>query len=592
MKETLHIYTRVSTAIQEEGASLDTQKEIGVKKSKELGMKRKVWNEGAASSKFEDLDNRPKLMELLNLVENGEVKHLFVYNNDRLSRNDITQQTIKIALQRNDVILYTKDGKFDLQNPQDKLFKTMLDGIAEYDNAIRSERSRLGKLARVKQGFWYGAPSPYGYKIVDKKLAIHPEESKWVKKIFKWCISGKSNIWIKSELDKNGVLARRGNLFNAGSINALMKNTHYIGYYDFTDKKSGETVLCECPSLIDETVWNDVQELRKKIYERKGQNNRTKRFYLLRNLMYCGECGSQMSGRIRDSKNERHYFCPSKTRDWKKGALPEKTKWVRGKIGEHGCSMVRSLNIPITDKFVWETVIDAVSNSSTLKEGFKDEVLKSKFASDEDNAIQLRNQKIKTQRLMKEIKQIQSTIADAETNNLLKKYDDAVYQQISANLDAELKSTKDELEQTRIKTKELGSQKKWLDWITKYADRVVALDELKETDRQEYLEGIVDRIEVRLDQETNDHQLKIKFKIGLVGDGIEYNDPKNKSEGYTVIEGATDADLVLPYSHTQKMHKDARTTGRWGVGVKKNCKIEGYNGSGSSYPLSTQEHHC
>ena len=39
------------------------------------------------------------------------------------------------------------------------------------------------------------------------------------------------------------------------------------------------------------------------------------------------------------------------------------------------------------------------------------------------------------------------------------------------------------------------------------------------------------------------------------------------------------------------MHKDARTTGRWGVGVKKNCKIEGYNGSGSSYPLSTQEHH-
>ena len=40
MKETLHIYTRVSTRIQEDdGTSLDTQKEVGNKKAKELGYK-------------------------------------------------------------------------------------------------------------------------------------------------------------------------------------------------------------------------------------------------------------------------------------------------------------------------------------------------------------------------------------------------------------------------------------------------------------------------------------------------------------------------------------------------------------------------
>ena len=57
-----------------------------------------------------------------------------------------------------------------------------------------------------------------------------------------------------------------------------------------------------------------------------------------------------------------------------------------------------------------------------------------------------------------------------ETNNLLKQYDDVVYAQIKANLDAELKSKKDDIEQTRIRTKELGNQKKWLDWIEKYGD--------------------------------------------------------------------------------------------------------------------------
>ena len=80
MTEILHIYTRVSTRVQDdEGTSLATQKELGVAKSKELGMKHKVWNEGAASSHHEDLVNRPILVQLLSEIENGAVKHLFVF---------------------------------------------------------------------------------------------------------------------------------------------------------------------------------------------------------------------------------------------------------------------------------------------------------------------------------------------------------------------------------------------------------------------------------------------------------------------------------------------------------------------------------
>jgi len=75
-----------------------------------------------------------------------------------------------------------------------------------------------------------------------------------------------------------------------------------------------------------------------------------------------------------------------------------------------------------------------------------------------------------------------------------------------------------------------------------------------------------------LDTETNDHQLKVRFKMGLVGDGIEYADPKIKSKGYTVVDGDTDAEVVLPYAQTQQMHKDARTSGRWDEEVKKTAK--------------------
>jgi DNA invertase Pin-like site-specific DNA recombinase len=577
MTDTLHIYTRVSTRVQdEEGTSLTTQKELGIVKSKELKMGHKVWNEGAASSHHEDLLNRPVLAQLLLDMERGVIKHLFVFNNDRLSRNEDTQFVIKSALRKNDVVLYTKDGQFDLNNPQDKLFKSLLDSVAEYDNALRAERSRLGKINRVRQGFWYGAPPPYGYSIVEGKLTPNAVESKWVKMMFRWFKDGQSIVYIKSQLDKEGVFARRGKLFTTGSINVLLQNTHHIGHYTWTDKKSGETIPCSCPAIVDETVWNEVQRRREQIFARKGQNNRTKRFYLLRNLMFCGKCGSQMSGRIHDLRNERVYFCPKKTRNWKNGGIPQDQKWKRGKVGEHGCDMNRSLNIPITDKFVWDTVMDAVSKSSTLKEGFKEEILHSKYAGDAETDRELKNLKTKSNRLRGDLQQVQSSIADVETNRLLQRYDEEVYSKIKSNLNAELKTKKDEIEQTRIRIKELGKERRWLDWVEKYGDRVGSLEDFSNEDKKEYLEGILRRIDVSLDKETNDHHLDLTFNLGLVGDGVEYSNTRDRSAGYEVVEGSKNASTVIPYTETQNRHKDARRTGRQeqsAIDLKKNGDV-------------------
>ena len=96
MTEILHIYTRVSTSVQEtDNTSIGTQKEGGIRRSQELNLQHKIWNEGGQSSNKDDLTNRPVLSKLLEEVIGGRIKHLYVFNTDRLSRNEQTWFFIK-----------------------------------------------------------------------------------------------------------------------------------------------------------------------------------------------------------------------------------------------------------------------------------------------------------------------------------------------------------------------------------------------------------------------------------------------------------------------------------------------------------------
>ena len=318
MTEILHIYTRVSSLVQsEDGTSLETQKVDGILKANELGFDHQVWNEGGKSSHSSEIEDRPVLVDLLSEVEKGNVKHLFVYNTDRLSRNGHTWSVIRWKLKCNDVVVYTNTGRIDLSNPMDDLLMGLLSEISQYDNKIRSDRSRRGKFFKVQNGFFQGGPPPFGYKNEKKRLVENVDESQWVQLMYEMYNTGSSVREIRRKLNENGVSTRRGKpSWSLGSINKILRNTIYLGWYDYTDKKMNQTVRVEVPSIVNKLVWESVQSRINKINERKHQINRSTHFYLLRDFMICGHCGQRMSGKI--GKNNNHYYCPRKERNWVK----------------------------------------------------------------------------------------------------------------------------------------------------------------------------------------------------------------------------------------------------------------------------------
>lgn len=525
-ESTLHIYTRVSTVVQaDKGTSLESQLELGKKKAKDLKFAVEHWNEGGKSSHHDDIQGRPKLYELFQAIKAGEVKHLWVYDQSRLSRNDQVASILRYEFNKQGVTLYTKDGQFDLSSPSDKLLKQMLDAVAEFENSVRAERSRIGKLMKVKAGCWHGGVPPFGYEISNSKLAENKAESKWVKFIFKQALKGTSIASIKKELDSNGVLARRGGLWTLGSIESLMTNTHYLGHYVYTDGVSGEKVEVTCPKIIDEVTWNSINLERKRKASRKDQQNATtKNFYLLRDFMVCGHCGRKMAGRIKPAKSEYMYYCPNKERVWaKEGESP--THYQRGT----GCGFDRAMNIQLTDKAVFDTVVNLHRDSSILKEEVKKRVyaehgIKGTAASAEE----MKGYERQLRKHETLFRSLQESIGNLEANRILKRMDDKAYKTAVSRMNDEADRLKTEITNLRLKLRGEAEKKEWVNWMDNFGVEIDEKQKLNDEQRQLYLKGLIEKIEAKFNRKTRAHELDIHFRHPIVGDGIKYKDPRKR----------------------------------------------------------------
>ena len=530
--------------------SLEFQRELGVKRAKELGFEYKLWNEGGKSSNHEELDKRPELSRLFNEIKNGVVKHLFVYDQSRLSRNDTVSSIFRIECAKQGVTLYNKEGKYDLSDHNDHFMKQILDAVAQFDNAQRAERTRLGKLARIRQGNWLGGPPPYGYEILDHKLVINEEEAKWVRFIYQQYANRIPLIDVKFELDAQGVQPRRkGGTWTMGSLNALLRNTHYIGYWNFKDGKTGEEIRVECPRILGADLWASVQKTKTDHLSKRNSTNAVKHFYMLKNVLRCGHCGTWLSGVMNPKQpGKNHYYCPKKERAWTKQKINQDDKWKRGRV----CEMTRSLNIDAADELIWNAVLDVLNKSHSFRQQSKESILgedprSAKVAEQEANAA---NQKIR--HLRKKQAKVQEALARVETDRLMDRLSPEQYPVVRANINKEGLDIEVEIEQLTAKVNGIGQQRGWIKWLDEFRKKVASFQNYTPDKRKEFLAGLLTSVDVfMIDSQT--HWLELQFQVPLVDDELVYRDSINKKLGYAIKDGVSSYMVEMNQkSHSKK----------------------------------------
>ena len=95
-----------------------------------------------------------------------------------------------------------------------------------------------------------------------------------------------------------------------------------------------------------------------------------------------------------------------------------------------------------------------------------------------------------------------------------------------------------ELSNVRLNLRNEGGKKQWVDWVTMFGQEIDEKKTLSAEQRQAYLAGLIERIDVKFNPKSRDHELTIQFSHPIVGDRIQWRDPKKKALGYSILQGS------------------------------------------------------
>jgi site-specific DNA recombinase len=263
------IYTRKSTEhnLDLEFNSLDAQREACeayIKSQAHEGWRLipDHYDDGAFSGASLD---RPALQKLLADVRAGMITIVVVYKVDRLTRSLADFAKLVELFDQHQVSFVSVTQSFNTTSSMGRLTLNVLLSFAQFEREVIGERVRDKIAASKRKGIWVGGPIPLGYRCIDKKLVVVPEEAEAVRTIFARYLALGSIGAVIEDLDRRGIRTKangrtdgrlRGGIrFGVGSLAHLLKNRFYVGEVVYR----GEVHRGEHEPILDRDLFAAVQ---------------------------------------------------------------------------------------------------------------------------------------------------------------------------------------------------------------------------------------------------------------------------------------------------------------------------------------------
>ena len=533
----VYTYTRVSTAMQIDGYSLDAQKSR-LKAYADFNDYEIVREYEDAGKSGKSIEGRVQFNQMMDDIKSGkdDVSFVLVFKLSRFGRNAADVLSTLQTMQDFDVNLVCVEDGIDSSKDAGKLMISVLSAVAEIERENIRVQTMEGRIQKAREGKWNGGFAPYGYQLVDGKLQVNEEEAEAIRTIF--------DQYVHTDIGANGIAKYLENhgirkiprqngknpLFDAHLIRIILKNPVYYGKIAYGRRKlekvkgtRNEYRQVEQENylvvdgihepIVSEEVWQAAQvkraaQARKYEHVNRGKDERT---HLLTGIVKCPICGTGLYG----NKSIKYRKDGTKYKDFYYYGCKHRSM-LRG----HKCDFKKQIREELLDSAVAEVIVKLVSNP--------------KFAAMMQEKI---NRKVDTTEIDQEIqnceKQLRQHYAiksklEEEIDSL--DPDDRYYIRRKADLDNRLYKMYDKIEDTetllataRAKKRAIEAEKLTGDNIYKvliYFEKLYGV--MDEVERRQLIEALISEIQIYPERKPNGQWLKsIKFKLPIIEKDME-----------------------------------------------------------------------
>lgn len=532
----VYIYTRVSTAIQIDGYSLDAQK-ARMKAYADFNGYEIVGEYQDAGKSGKSIEGRTEFNRMMEDIKCGkdDVSYVLVFKLSRFGRNAADVLSTLQVMQDFGVNLVCVEDGIDSSKDAGKLMISVLSAVAEIERENIRVQTMEGRIQKAREGRWNGGFAPYGYDLVDGELLVNEEEAKAVRMIFDLYVNQQmGGRLIAQYLERHDIHKlqhknAKGELFGAAYIRDILRNPVYCGKIAYGRRKTEKVHGTRNNYRI---VWADNFLLTDGIHEPlvsvedweaaqvrlRSQCERYKRYdrqdkehaYLLTGIIKCPECGAGMyvSKSVKKRKDgsnyKEFYYYGCKHRRQDKG---------------HKCTYKTQIPLPLMNDAVIEVIVSLVKRSEFVK------LMAEKINIQTDTTTlveeithfekQLRQQYAVKDKLMEEI-----DLLDPEDRHYAKRksdLDDRLYKMYD-----KIEETENQLIDARSKKQAIEADKITRDNIYRILQKFEVLYAvMDDVERHELMEEMIQEIQVYPERQENGQWLKsIHFRLPIIDEEL------------------------------------------------------------------------
>lgn len=278
-------------------------------------------------------DVRAEFQRMLTDCRDRKIDMIITKSITRFARNTVilleTVRELKLLgvdvfFEKENIHSISADGEFIL---------TLLASYAQEESRSVSENQKW----RIRRIFEKGRPNTgnmLGYRLLDGKLYIVPEEAEIVRMIFADYLSGMGRNAIMKKLTELNIPTRYGKVWRESTVEGILRNEKYTGdmllqktyIADHITKKKcvnkGEVpqyyVENSHPAIIDPETWELVQsEIKKRTSVRRQVNNNSP----FAAKVICGQCGGFYGSKVWHSADQYRTHIWQCNRKYKDGTF-------------------------------------------------------------------------------------------------------------------------------------------------------------------------------------------------------------------------------------------------------------------------------